>query len=268
MFEDFTNFYALAGEDDPVKVLLVGETYCDRNFRIEREESDLMALEYIIDGNGELNINGQRLEPERGDVFFLKRGSRHSYSTDNSTPWHKYWIVFDGSVARAMADSYLPKDTYLFKNCSVKSHFERIFQLSKTVTEYSKLTDAVALELLHIFMYIRNRTAYDDGGVARSIRRELDASVEKPFNLDRLCQSVNYSKNYIINVFKEEYGVTPYRYFLEKKTDAAKIYLMHTNLSVGDIAKKLNYADLQYFSTSFKKATGCSPLEFRKRTRK
>ena len=90
MFEDFTNFYALAGEDDPVKVLLVGETYCDRNFRIEREGSDLMALEYIIDGNGELNINGQRLEPERGDVFFLKLGSRHSYSTDNSTPWHKY----------------------------------------------------------------------------------------------------------------------------------------------------------------------------------
>lgn len=268
MIEDFKNFSALAGEEDPVKVLLVGETYCDRSFKIEREKSDMMALEYIIDGKGILEINGQRLIPEAKDVFFLKLGSRHKYYTDSENPWHKYWIVFDGKMATAMADLYLPEDTYLFKDCNVKKHFERIFQLSKENIGYEKMVNAITLELMQIFMFIKNRAEIDNEGIARMIRKKLDESVECRFNLDRLCSNINYSKNYIINIFKEEYSITPYRYYLDRKIDAAKIYLMHTNISVGDISKILYYADQQYFSSSFKKAVGCSPLEFRKRTRK
>lgn len=268
MIEDFKNFSAFVSAEDPVKILLVGETYCDRSFRIERQNSDMMALEYIIDGTGMLDIEGQHLVPEKEDVFFLKLGSNHKYSTDNENPWHKYWIVFDGKLSTAMADLYLPRDTYLFKNCNVKKHFERIFQLSKENIGYEKMADAVTLELIQIFMYIRSRTEFDNESVAKTIKKKLDESVESPFNLDRLCASVNYSKNYIINIFKEEYGITPYQYYLERKIDTAKIYLMHTNISVGDISKMLYYADQQYFSTSFKKTVGCSPLEFRRRTRK
>ncbi|MDE6767783.1 MAG: helix-turn-helix transcriptional regulator, partial [Eubacterium sp.] len=65
-----------------------------------------------------------------------------------------------------------------------------------------------------------------------------------------------------------EYGMTPYQYYLERKIDAAKVYLVHTNMSIGDISKVLHYADQQYFSSSFKNATGYSPLEFRKKARK
>lgn len=93
-------------------------------------------------------------------------------------------------------------------------------------------------------------------------------SIEMSFNLDNLCDGINYSKNYVIYVFKNKYKVTPYQYFLDKKIDAAKTYLTHTNLSVGNIANTLHYADQQYFSSSFKKAMGCSPLEYRRKTRK
>lgn len=268
MIEDYKNFCSFVSEEDPVKILLVGETYCDRSFKIERENSDLMALEYIMEGHGILDIAGQHLVPEAEDVFFLKLGSKHKYFTDNNNPWHKYWIVFDGKMSRAMADLYLPKDTYLFKNCNVKKNFERIFQLSKENISYDKMVNAVTLELMQIFMFIRNRAEIDNEGIAQLIRKKLDESVENQFNLDKLCSNINYSKNYIINIFKDEYGITPYQYYLERKIETAKIYLMHTNTSVGDIAKILHYADQQYFSSSFKKAVGCSPLDFRRRTRK
>lgn len=96
MIEDFKNFSSFMTDDSPMKVWLVGETYCDGRFKIERENSDMMALEYIIEGTGTLEINGQHLIPEAGDVFFLKLGSNHKYFTDNDNAWHKYWIVFDG----------------------------------------------------------------------------------------------------------------------------------------------------------------------------
>ena len=72
----------------------------------------------------------------------------------------------------------------------------------------------------------------------------------------------------IPNVFKNKYGITPYQYFLDKKIDAAKTYLTHTNISIGAISKTLHYEDQQYFSSSFKKTVGCSPVEYRRKTRK
>lgn len=267
MIEDFKNFSSLIRDDDPVKIIMVGETYCDKSYRIKREKSDIMALEYIISGTGVLEIDGQYLMPQQEDVFFLKPESKHEYYTNNDDPWHKYWIVFEGELADMMARLYLPENIYLFKHCGVKKHFERIFMLSKEDISYDKFVNAVTLELIQIFMYIKNRDEIENESPAKTIRKKLDESVERPFNLDRLCESVNYSKNYIINIFRKKYGVTPYQYYLERKIDAAKIYLTHTNMSISDIACTLCYADQQYFSTSFKKAVGCPPMEFRKKTR-
>lgn len=268
MKEDFKNFASLVSHDDPMQVLMAGETYCDDGFRIERENSDMMALEYIIDGSGTLDIDGQHLIPQKNDVFFLKLGSNHKYYSDSKNPWHKLWIVFDGELARTMVKCYLPEKTYLFKDCNVKAHFESIIRLTKQDISYDKMVRTVSLELMQIFMYIRNRVEMDNDSIAHTIKRKLDESAESHFNLDDLCNDVNYSKNYIINIFKQEYGMTPYQYYLERKIDAAKVYLVHTNMSVGDISKKLHYADQQYFSSSFKNAIGCSPLEFRKGVRK
>lgn len=268
MIEDFKNFSNLCDEKDPLKVLLVGETYCDKHFSIVRENSDLNALEFIIDGHGTLDIEGQHLSPKKDDVFFLKYGSRHNYHSDKDEPWHKLWVVFVGDMADALINCYLPKDTYLFENCNVKKHFEQIIAISKEDIPYNLIVSKITIELLQIFMYIKTRLQLDNQDLAEIIRKKLDESVEKDFVLDDLCASINYSKNYIINTFKKKYSITPYQYYLERKIDASKVYLIHTDMSIGSIAKALHYADQQYFSSSFKAAVGCSPLEFRRRTRK
>lgn len=269
MIEDFKNFTALNDEDEPIKIEIVGETYCDKTFNIERKHSDLNALEFIIDGEGTLDIDGQHLVPSKNDIYFLKVGSNHKYKSDAVNPWHKLWIVFTGGFADSLIDFYIPEKVYLFKNCdAVKKYFEDIVEISKQDIPYNIMVNKITINLMHIFMYIRNRVLTENADLPDIIRKKLDESVESPFNLDSLCSSINYSKNYVINVFKEKYKVTPYQYFLDKKIDASKTYLTHTNASVGSIAKILNYADQQYFSSSFKKAVGCSPLEYRRKTRK
>lgn len=268
MIEKFKNFTALNDEDEPLKIEIVGETYCDKTFVIERANSDLNALEFIIDGKGTLDIDGNHLEPEKNDIFLLKVGSRHCYKSDATNPWHKLWIVFKGDFADSLIRNYLPKDVYLFKNCdAVKKHFEEMVDASKQDIPYDVMVNKITISLMHIFMYIRNRVLAENADLPDIIRKKLDECVESYFNLDKLCESMNYSKNYIINVFKNKYKVTPYQYFLDKKIDAAKSYLTHTNVSIANISKILHYADQQYFSSSFKKTVGCSPLEYRRKTR-
>lgn len=269
MIEKFKNFSALNNESDPLKIDIVGETYCDKTFKIERVCSDLNAFEFIIDGKGTLDIDGQHLVPEESDIFFLKVGSKHKYKSDGNNPWHKLWIVFTGDFADSLINCYLPKDTYLFKNCDcVKKHFEEIVEISRQDIPYDLMVNKITINLMHIFMYIRNRILTENTDLPDIIRKKLDECVESYFNLDKLCENMNYSKNYIINVFKNKYKITPYQYYLDKKIDAAKTYLTHTNVSIGTISKTLHYADQQYFSSSFKKTVGCSPVEYRRKTRK
>lgn len=75
MVEDFKNFTQYKGETAPVNIWMVGETYCDEGFQIERSDSELMALEFIISGKGTLEIEGQTLHPAENDVFFCARGA-------------------------------------------------------------------------------------------------------------------------------------------------------------------------------------------------
>lgn len=268
MIEQFKNFTAFNDESEPIKIEIVGETHCDKTFRIERINSDLNALEFILSGKGTLDIDGQHLEPEKNDIFFLKAGSNHKYKSDGADPWHKLWIVFTGAFADSLTTLYLPENVYLFKKCdAVKKHFEEIVEISRQNITYEMMVNRITISLMRIFMYIRNRVITENEELPDIIRKKLDESVESTFNLEKLCSDINYSKNYVISVFKNKYKITPYQYFLDKKIDAAKTYLTHTNLSIGGISKTLHYADQQYFSSSFKKVVGCSPLTYRRKTR-
>lgn len=269
MKEDYKNYVHLIREDQPLQIELIGETFCDESFKITRECSDLNALEFIVDGEGVLEVDGQYLSPQTDDIFLLKKGTKHRYFSDGANPWHKYWLVFRGALAECLINSYLPENIFLFNNCSaMRKYFEEIVSLSKENLPYEILVNKVTVCLVNIFIYIRSKELLANENLPEIIRTRLDESVENKFSLDELCRGINYSKNHIINVFKEKYGITPYKYFLQHKIDAAKVYLSHTNMSILEIAGILHYSDGQYFSVCFKNSVGCSPVEYRRRTRR
>ena len=102
MTEKICSFWNYEKKDRPFNVLLAGVSYCDGTYRIERKPENLYSFEYIYSGKGMLVIDGQRLEPRAGDVYFLKRGIPHCYWSDEEEPWTKIWICFNGLMAEAM----------------------------------------------------------------------------------------------------------------------------------------------------------------------
>lgn len=76
MTEKICSFWNYEKKDRPFNVLLAGVSYCDGTYRIERKPENLYSFEYIYSGKGMLVIDGQRLEPRAGDVYFLKEESR------------------------------------------------------------------------------------------------------------------------------------------------------------------------------------------------
>ena len=84
------------------------------------------------------------------------------------------------------------------------------------------MASEITVQLMKIFVSLHNRSFGESQSLAEQLRHRLDASIEKTFSLDLLCEEFNYSKNYLIQVFRAQYGVTPYQYYLNGRVEAAK----------------------------------------------
>jgi len=73
----------------------------------------------------------------------------------------------------------------------------------------------------------------------------------------------NMERKYFITVFKQHIGVSPQRFRTNLRIEAAKKFLLNTNMNNEDIADALGYSDPLYFSRVFRKHTGVSPKVFR-----
>lgn len=268
MYENIKRFSA-SDDDNPFGIRFVGETLCDDKFIIERKCSDMTSFEYIVDGYGTLEINGQILHPQKGDMFLITEGSCHKYYSQKENGWHKYFVSFYGDMIKPMLNSYLPKDTYIFPNCGFKKAFEKIFDIAfNSDDEDAKTTQMkIATEIFKICNYLRYNQINEKEDCADKIKHYIDMNIDRDFNLDELCKSINYSKNHIINIFFEKFGITPYRYYTDSKINMAKDYLINTNMTIAEISNILSYSDQQYFSYCFKKATGYSPKNYRNKIR-
>ena len=89
-------------------------------------------------------------------------------------------------------------------------------------------------------------------------------SFHKELSLADLLAEAHMSKSYFLRLFRRYMGTTPYNYLVNFRITQAKELLVLTDHSVGEIAQEVGFGDASNFSTRFAKATGQSPLQYRK----
>ena len=60
-------------------------------------------------------------------------------------------------------------------------------------------------------------------------------------------------------------GYTTTEYILHVRISLAKQLLAKTDYSIGDVASRVGFDDMAYFSSVFRKMTGMTPTDFRNR---
>ena len=83
-----------------------------------------------------------------------------------------------------------------------------------------------------------------------------------------LSHYLNYNYTYLANVFSQETGICLSDYIIAHKIEKAKEMLLYEDLTVSEIAWKLNYSSVAHLSNQFTKITGLRPSLFKKNTRK
>lgn len=74
-----------------------------------------------------------------------------------------------------------------------------------------------------------------------------------------LSDKLHYDYTYLSNLFSEVEGTTIEKFFITHRIEKVKELLVYDELSLSEIADRLNYSSVAYLSSQFKKITGLTP---------
>lgn len=83
--------------------------------------------------------------------------------------------------------------------------------------------------------------------------------------VEELARGAGYSRSHFSRLFARLTGATPERYAILMRLSRAGQLLATTDLPIGEIAARLGYADIFFFSRQFKAFKGVSPRDWRGR---
>jgi len=96
----------------------------------------------------------------------------------------------------------------------------------------------------------------------------LERSVADDVRLADIAQIADLTPFHFLRVFKQETGVTPYRFLVRARIRRAAARLTQTEQPITNIAYDVGFGDLSNFVNTFRRELGCSPSQFRKTARR
>ena len=104
----------------------------------------------------------------------------------------------------------------------------------------------------------------DDNRECGMVRRYIDEHFKESITLDQLAELAHINKYYLVHAFRKTYGTSPINYLISRRIQESRFLLTNSNHSLSQIARILGFSSLSYFSQSFHRAEGVSPMEYRK----
>jgi AraC-like DNA-binding protein len=78
-----------------------------------------------------------------------------------------------------------------------------------------------------------------------------------------LSDKLDHDYTYLANLFSEVQGTTINHFLMLHKVERIKELIIYDELSISEIAWKMNYSSVAHLSNQFKKVTGVSPSHFK-----
>lgn len=256
-------------------------TYILYGTKIKEHTHDGVEIVYIANGHGEHIIDGQRYHVKPGSVVFIKKGQTHFFSAIDNFEY--YNLLFDPAfLSEEFADcksvseimnllGYETSERVLLEMGKSKKA-ERILQLIfvediNKEKNYRRLIRGYIEALLNYLarksMEVREETRDKKYESIDDILAYIDENPEKRMTLEEVSGLFGYAPDYFSRVLKKKYNLTFKQLVLKKRIARAISYLMDTNESVENIAKKCGFTNITFFYEKFEEYVGLKPGQVR-----
>ena len=101
-----------------------------------------------------------------------------------------------------------------------------------------------------------------------AVAKYLKKNLHRVLTLEEISSANRISVSQLKYIFRSQIGCGPLSYFLSLKIGEAKHLITDTSLNFTEIADRLGFSSIHYFSKLFKEKTGLTPTEYAKTVNK
>jgi len=261
--------------------ILPGDSYPTRGhadgyyFNLDRGRTlTEYQLLYLPEGEGVFHsANVHEAELKEGDLFLLFPGEWHSYHPKSERGWKSYWIGFKGKNIddRVRAGFLTPRKPIYHVGFSddIVKLYRQAYDTALQEAAYSQQLMAGIVNHLIGMMYSLERNIelskrnWNHVDLINRSRLRIRESLEQPVTIQQIADEMGISYSNFRKLFKEYTGLSPAIYQQDLRLQRAKELLSTTDLSIKEIAYRLNFESPDYFSAKFKVKTGRRPSDLR-----
>jgi AraC-like DNA-binding protein len=92
----------------------------------------------------------------------------------------------------------------------------------------------------------------------------IHSNLHRELSVQEICRGGSISKTMLYDGFHKKYGCTVSSYINARRVERSMELLRKTDMSMEEISQQVGFSSGSYYSKTFKRQTGLSPLQFRK----
>jgi len=249
-----------------IKIIDSGYAYCDENWNIENEHSPYSRMYYIASGSANITINDETIPMTAGNMYFIPSGTTFSHRCYNKMeqlyfhiniimPSHlDYFDNFNTIVN--IKDSNLNNILDYYNNATLCDSFKlKVFLYEDIIKSMEKMETGT--EHISANSPLVNETI-------KYIEKNISAKLRIP----DITRELYVSESKLTKDFQKEIGIQLGKYIDKILTYKIEKLLISENLSISEICEKYQFNDRTYLTRFFKRNTGITPAEYKKRMKR
>lgn len=238
---------------------LAQKAYTQHTF--EQQESQVMHNSYLQEIQGLNSVTAgdvERLIANRKNFFRNGIGLPYQNNLRNAK---NLAIAVVAVVCRAAIKGGIHFETAF----SMSDHFIEQIETLNTTTAVIQLARKIEVEYtLLVHQHKQSTSPHIHNPKVEKIKQYILSHQNEPISLKDLANYLNSHENYLSILFKQIEGQTITDYIRTTKIEYSQQLLIYTDKSISEIAAFTGFSSQSYFSHVFKKATNCTPNQYRK----
>ena len=223
-------------------------------------------LIYIVEGELFVDIDGKNHTAKKGSAVIFPPKYLYKYGSNSCV--HYLYAHFTGSYAT----DFLNECGFDNLPCVIENDFSKEIKgkfdlMINTFLHNETLSIQRCGCLLQEILIEISTNALDvaNGSPIKTSLKYIHSFFTSKIDVPNLAKMEGLSNSRYITVFKNQTGKSPNEYIIDLRIQFAKNLLDNTNMSVRQISESVGYHDQYFFSRLFKRHTGISPQEYKKR---
>lgn len=247
----------------------VGYFDCKPSYGVQRNLFSSYLLIVMLTGSLAWQTRRSRGVARAGQVLLLDCNAPHSYAAQGKCSFT--FVHFAGAQSPAIYEEIERQGGSLIHVPDPNALHEAIGEMLSSMRTDHRMNEGQASAMIYsmLMKLLEHSGASGAGGIGNPV---VDRAIEyiqthltEKLSVEEIAATAGYSASYFSHIFTEETGMSPYQFVVRSRVEQAQQLLKTTRLAVQEIAFQCGFNSAANFCYTFRRMTGVSPHEYRKR---